>query len=340
MSQPVASLLDRLPFEPLQPGLPSPLSLSPTAAMESPASHQLKAAAKLAATPSASMQHTTPLSVQLRRLTALSPLPAPAASTDPAAQAPSAAANLISALSAPRAAPLRTPSAPPPALPPALARPIPTLPKLAAPAPVPARQPAVDAPTLDQAVAAAAGTVAAATAAVGLAQTPKPHRAIPPAQAPSQAPRPAISLRAPLPAQAFRAAAPAKAPEPVKMKLASPASTAPAPSPAGLAQTPEPHRAISPAQALSHAPRPAISLRAPLHAPAFRAAAPALAPGPAKRKLASPASAAPSPSPAELAQIKKQEAAENMKAAFTMVNKIQAAGYATVPPVRCCMHEC
>ncbi len=29
-----------------------------------------------------------------------------------------------------------------------------------------------------------------------------------------------------------------------------------------------------------------------------------------------------------------------MKAAFTMVNKIQAAGYATVPPVRCCMHVC
>ena len=327
--------------EPLQPGLPSPPPLSPAAAMESLASHKLEAAARQAATPSASMQHTeytAPLSAQLRRLTAVPPLPAPAASVDPAAQAPSSAEELISALSTPRPAPLNTPSTPPLALPPTLARLIPTLPKLAAPAPLPARQPAAGAPTLDQAVAAAAGTVAAATAAAGLARTPEPHQIIPPAR--SQAPRPAISAHAPLHAQALRTAVPAQAPGPAKKKLASSASTALAPSPAGLAQTPGPPRAIPPAQAPAHGPRPAVSLRAPLHAPAFRAAAPAQAPGPAKRKLASPASAAPGPSPAELVQIKKREAAENMKAAFTMVNKIEAAGYAMVPQVRCCTCMC
>ncbi|CAL5228343.1 g11455 [Coccomyxa viridis] len=334
LSQSVPSLLDHPALGPLQPGLLSLPPLSPTAATESSASHKLEAPAKPAATPPASMQrtaYTSPLSAQLRRLTAVPPLPAAAVPAAPAAQAPSSAAELISALSTPRAAPVRSPPPPPPTLPPTLARLIPTLPKLAAPAPLLARQPAMDAPTLDQAVAAAAGTVAAATAAAGLAQTPKPLQVIPSARGPSHAPRPAISLGGPQPAQAFRAAAPAQVPGPAKRKPASPASTAPAPSPAGLAQTPKALRVIPPAQGPSHAPRPAISLRVPLHAQAPAAAA--QAPGPAKRKLASPASTAPGPSPAELAQIRKKEAAENMKAASTMVNQIEAAGYATVPQV-------
>ena len=230
LSQSVPSLLDHPALGPLQPGLLSLPPLSPTAATESSASHKLEAPAKPAATPPASMQrtaYTSPLSAQLRRLTAVPPLPAAAVPAAPAAQAPSSAAELISALSTPRAAPVRSPPPPPPTLPPTLARLIPTLPKLAAPAPLLARQPAMDAPMLDQAVAAAAGTVAAATAAAGLAQTPKPLQVIPSARGPSHAPRPAISLGGPQPAQAFRAAAPAQVPGPAKRKPASPASTAP-----------------------------------------------------------------------------------------------------------------
>ena len=76
-------------------------------------------------------------------------------------------------------------------------------------------------------------------------------------------------------------------------------------------------------QAPVHTQEPIISLRAPSQPPAYRAVAPAQAPGPSHGKLAFPAIMA--PSPAELMLIKQREqAAQNMQAAYIMVNKINS----------------
>lgn len=164
--------------------------------------------------------------------------------------------------------------------------------------------------------------------AAPLRSLPPLLRTLPPTLARRPATSPAFLVPAPLPARVTRDQAAAR----------TAGSVAAAGAAAGLAKTLVAYQAISPAHPPSHSPRSAVRLLPPLHAQAFRAAAQAQAPGPSRMKPAAPHRIAPAPSPAELAQLrKKEEAAENMKAAVTMVDKIEAAGYATVPQV-CRMH--
>ena len=401
MPQPAASLVVHPACKPLDPVLHFLPPLSPTASTAGQASKNLEAAATLAATASASMQHTAdtmPLPAQPRKLTALASLPArppsPAASAKHASQAsPPRAVRTPPPLSAPKAAPLRWLPPPPPALPPTLARRPPPPPASLGSAPLQAR------PTGDQAVTAAKATrtppLLSGPVAAPLRSPPPPlsptlaRRPPPPARQPPTPPAPlgpappqarptgdqavtaaqakwtppwlsapmAAPLRSlpppphtllptlasrPPPPPIFLGSAPLQARPTVGPAVTAVAgSVAAATAAAGLRKISAASQPISPAEPPSNSPQSAISLRPPLHAQAFRTAAQAQAPRPSRVKPAAPNRTALAPSPAQLAQMrKKEEAAENMKAAVLMVDKIEAAGYAAVPQVCCSLVSC
>lgn len=292
--------------QPQKPAQQSPSFPSPLAPSKSPAAPKPTAPAKPAVLAGLSLKPATgatPIPVQTRTLTALpsptlSPSP-PDASANSGPAAPAAAPKASqkpSAPSKPRAAPLPNPS---PTLAPRPAPPPPS----AAPAPSQARQPAYSSqpvntvlplfPLADQ-------------------SAPTPTHAVP---APLQARQSASNL--PSIDSALKRAA---------------GTVAAATAAAGLLRMSDAPQKNSTGEAHVRSPEPIISLRAPSRAPAYSTVAPAQAPGPLHRKLAFPAIMA--PSPAELILIKQREQApQNMQAAYTMVNKINS--YIPAPQVSC-----